>query len=334
MSAELNALAAYDLTPPVEIFALGDVPGINNRTRGVRTGAGELIWRVYQTHADPATILYEHRLLSWLNRQRLSFGVPAPLPARDGATLVRASDTWHALFTRLPGGEVNRRDPALAEGVGAALAELHTVLRAYPTARRPGLFGFDELTRVHPAVPAPHTLTPGLLGLPEQPPYTDLFAWFRDELARRQVFLDGAYRALPRQVIHGDYGPGNTLALGGRIVAVLDFDFAMPEARVLDVAQGLDFTMRIWENPEPLTMARAFCRGYARHGRLTVAEVAAVPEMIRLRTAVATIYWLGRARLAGDARPQLERITALQELVRWLDVQGQPLMEIIGQEAM
>jgi homoserine kinase type II len=334
MSADWVTLAAYDLTPPIEVFALGDVSGINNRTRGVRTGAGEFIWRVYQTHADPGTILYEHRLLTWLNGQSLSFGVPAPLPARDGATLVRAGAAWHALFARLPGGEVNRRDPALAEGVGAALAELHAVLRAYPTERRPDLFGFDELTRVHPAVPAPHTLTPGQLGLPDTAPYADLLAWFRQELAQRQDFLDGAYRALPRQVIHGDYGPGNTLALGGRIAAVLDFDFAMPEARVLDVAQGLEFTMRIWENPAPLTMARAFCRGYARHGRLTAAEVAAVPPMIRLRAAVATLYWLGRAKQAGDVRPQLERITGLQELVRWLALHGQQLVEIVGQEMM
>ena len=70
--------------------------------------------------------------------------------------------------------------------------------------------------------------------------------------------------------------------------------------------------------PERFETARAFCRGYARWGRLTAAEVEALPWLMRLRDAVSAVWWLGRALDAGDARPGLERIAHLRTFTRWL----------------
>ena len=329
------ALDAYDLAPPVELSPLSGPlsGGIGNLVLGVRTGAGEFVWKGYATHADVAAILYEHRLVGWLAGRGLSFAVPVPLPTRDGATLCRVAGGWQALFVRLPGARPDDRDAAQVEAVGAALAELHAALTTYPPDARPGVPPYGDLQRIHPRIPDPYLLTPAELGLPDAPPYDRLLGWWREELAGLRASVEDHYSTLPQQVIHGDCVSGNLLIQDGRITAVLDFDFARPDARAMDVAIGLKYAMRTWDNPDPLPIARAFCRGYARRGWLTTAEVNAMPWLIRLRDAVLAIWCLGRALAAGDARPVLWRVEHLQGSSDWLGRHGDGLVQLVAELA-
>lgn len=318
-----DALASYDLTPPIESFALPGAIGINNHVRGLRTGAGTLIWKTYLSHRDPAAIRYEHRLLTWLAGQSLSFATPLPISTRTGDTLAPTPDGagWQALFAALPGAHLDRDDPALIAAYGAALGELHRALAHAPPGDRPGLNDFAALDRFHPNVPDPYALAPGQIGAPPTEANTDLLAWWREALQGLRAFLDGPYRSLPRQVIHGDATPSNAFAAGGRITAMFDFEFATPSVRALDVASGLVFTMRSWERDTAgmLAMARQFRDGYARQNRLTAAEVAALPDLMLLRDVAGAIWWLGRDLAAGNTRESVGRIAEVQARARWLD---------------
>jgi Ser/Thr protein kinase RdoA (MazF antagonist) len=60
--------------------------------------------------------------------------------------------------------------------------------------------------------------------------------------------------------------------------------------------------MRLWENPQPLVNAEAFCRGYAQKQRLTAAEIAAIPWLMRLRNAASAVWWFGRQWAGRDNR--------------------------------
>ncbi|MGI8856116.1 MAG: phosphotransferase [Thermomicrobiales bacterium] len=317
-----DGLASYDLTQPVEIFALSGAVGINNHVRGVRTGAGDFAWKTYLSHRDPATIRYEHRLLAWLAGQSLPFATPLPVPTRSGDTLSPTPDgtRWQALFAWLPGAHLDRDDPALIKAFGAALGELHGALARYPSERRPGFDDYAALNHLHPNIPDSFALTPAHLGAPPTDANTALLAWWRETLNTLRVFIDGPYRTLPRQVIHGDVTPGNAFADGGEITALFDFEFATSDVRAIDVASGLVFTMRIWERDAPtaLLMARRFRDGYARRSKLTTAEIAALPELMLLRDVVGAIWWLGRDLAAGDTRGSVERIVEVQRRARWL----------------
>lgn len=326
------ALAAYDLTPPVAIFALAAV-GTNNRTVGVRTGAGDFIWKAYQTFTDPAVLRYEHRLLHWLADQNLSFAVPTPVPDRSGETLSATGAGWQALFPFLPGQRPDRRDPLQLAAAGAALGELHVALARYPATRRPNVPAYGDLDRIHPAVPAPEALTPRDFGLSGAPPHDELIAWWRDALRRLRAFGAGPYRALPWQVIHGDFSIGNTFFSEGRLTAILDFEFAAPDARALDVAAGLEFAMRYWEaaaEAEWRAIAMAFCRGYARQVVLTDAELAAIPRLMELRDAVSAIWHTGQGLSRGGTRG-LTSLEHWRETARWLAAHERRLVESIGQ---
>ncbi len=93
-----STLANYDLRPPVELFPLGS-QGMNNTTVGVRTGDGDFVLKTYQTHADPTTIHYEHRLLEWLAGQRTMVVGTRPRRKRIGAAESRSYRAYAASLT-------------------------------------------------------------------------------------------------------------------------------------------------------------------------------------------------------------------------------------------
>jgi len=159
-----------------------------------------------------------------------------------------------------------------------------------------------------------------------------LLGWWRGELASLRQFIDATYRMLPWQVIHGDYLPANTLFDAGRLSAVVDFEFAHPDARALDAASGLYFSMRTWEHTEPWERARRFCRGYGRRVRLAPPEVEAVPWLMRLRNATSTGWWIGRGLASGDLGPGLEHIESSRQSIRWLEEHGRRLVDVVGQQ--
>ena len=316
------ALAPYGLVPPLRVTPLAAGAGINNQVRVVQTGAGRFLWKGYLTHADRARILAEYRLLDWLAEAGLPFGTPRPLATPDGDTLLPThGGGWQALFRWLPGAPLMRRDPATIAALGAALGTLHGALVALPADLCPPLSPHGALGALHPRVSDPATLTPRDLGLPRAAPAGRALADLRALVAELAPFLAAPYRQLPWQAIHGDFGPGNALANGAQIAALLDFEFAMRDARALDLAAGLGMTLRHWElaPAESLALGGAFCAGYARTGTLTAAEVAALPHLLLLREAVSAVWWLGRALAADDLRPWSRRMADYRHLPRLAD---------------
>lgn len=312
-----DALAAvYDLGAAPTVEPLHG-PGINNRVWAVDAGGASYVLKQYQTHSRGETILYEHRLLAWLAARPLPFQAPVAQRTRRGETLWWHGRMAYALFPRLAGAAV--WPPALGhlEQIGAALAHLHRTLADYPREPRPGLYGYGDLGRVHPALPQPERLDTAMLGIEDTGVAQDDLRWWQGEVGRLARFADTVYRRLPQQVIHGDYAPSNTLFVGGRLAAVVDFDMALPDVRAMDVAAGLTFAMRVDEMPGPLGRAAAFCDGYGAVQRLAAVEVAALPDLMALRDVVSTVWWLGRGLAAGDVRGALGRIAKTRRRRRW-----------------
>ena len=337
----LRLLEAYDLRPPLRLFALPQA-GFNNQSVGVRTSRGDYVAKIHPSGDDLASLEYEYRLLDWLETAGLSFAVPVPIATRDNRRLHGGPQGWISLTTLLPGAcpefrlVGGRRDPRVlehAEALGAALGELQVALQQYPMLPRSSRSLFGDLFLFPPPKRDPFTLTLGQLGLPETPLHAGLCAWWRAEAAELQTFVGGSYRALPSQVCHNDFAPANLLIDWGRVRAVLDWEFATLAPRALDIAMGLRMTMQVWDNPEPWEIARRFCRGYGRWIRLTEAEVLALPQLIRLRTAIPLLWWLGRR----ETRDDLDRIPAhierVQRATRWLDDHAPRLVDLVSGEA-
>ena len=93
----------------------------------------------------------------------------------------------------------------------------------------------------------------------------------------------------PMQVVHSDWHPGNMLFRGPRVVAVIDYDAARIQQRVIDVANGaLQFAIlgggddpSTWPSHIDQSRYENFLRGYDR-----------VPECVLARAELRAIPWL------------------------------------------
>jgi homoserine kinase type II len=238
-------------------------------------------------------------------------------------------------------GDRDDRSHAAAREAGRALGLLHRLLRAYESPYTPPAASFhqaralvDNATKQIPAMVA--------AAEPAAAP---------DELNRRCQLLRNAYhdatqRAelagiadFPPCVLHGDWHPGNLLYRDGRIVAVLDFDSARIEPRMVDVANAaLQFSMRTSDGEDPeqwpealeVKRIRALLDGYHESAEEPISETErqSLPWLILEALIVETVIPIaatGRfAMLKGSSF-----LGMVERKVHWLRPRAKKLIEFI-----
>lgn len=327
---DVDVLDAWPLSLPRRLRPAE--AGTNNLSRFVDTPAGSYFLRIYQNTADTARIRYEHALLSRLQQAGLPFAVPRPLATRHGATytvLAQAEGrAVAALFPVIAGQHPQRTNAAHALICGEALAVLHTALARIDmdlAVSSPATYG--DLAHVHPLVQDPLSL---IQDLPlHQVERARLRALFED--LRPQ--LPDLYDRLPRQIIHGDYGRSNALLRDGRVSGVLDFEFASPDLRAMDVTVALwSFGVAPWQTERDWALIEAIVAGYGQRSALTGAEAAALPTLLRLREATALVHWVGRLRQGLTTADDItERAGRMLDVDHWLQVHGAELLRRVEQ---
>ena len=315
----------YDLAAPVTPFALSQ--GVNNPTFGIHTATADYALKIHPSYAALDAIEYEHALVRWLAGQNLSFDLPLPLQTRVGDWVCSIAEGWATLVPLLPGqapefrlvnGQRHPRIHGHAALLGSALGELHTAIRRYPALPRPGRALFQLFFQFPQSNIDPLTLAPKDLGLAPASPAAPLLRWWREEAGMLQRFLQTQYPLLPQHICHNDYAAPNILLHNDRVSAILDFEFAAPAARALDVAMALRMCMQIEaENPEPWEVTRCFRQAYAQWIRLTDPEIRALPLLIRLRTAL-PLAWALRRPVPVGAENILLALGRMQRTARWL----------------
>lgn len=314
----LHILEAYDLVPPVEPFVLNG-RGVNNIARGIHTGAGDFVLKTYQTQDNVAVIEYEHHLLSRIAQDGLPFAVPTPLRARNGTTICGTPSGWHALFTWLAGTPGNAGEATHVVAAGQALGALHQVVTQYPAEPRPGVVSFGDLDHIHPHVPNPLELF-SRQHVHRRSSHVPLLRWWRTEVHALQAFVEHDYKALPTQIIHGDFVLGNLLFQAENLTAVLDWEFAVLDVRAMDVATlliSILFANRVADLRSSTKLAGQSYRNFIQ---LTAEEIEALPWLIRLWNAVNLIWRVGQDFAADQKRPvQIDRLMRVQRTAHWLE---------------
>ncbi len=141
----------------------------------------------------------------------------------------------------------------------------------------------------------------------------------------------------PKQIVHSDWHPGNSLFRGSQIVAVIDYDAARVQQRVLDVANGAlqfsiigsgDTPIEEWPVAPDLERFGKFIQAYDSipDHMLSQAELHVLPQlMIQALIAEAAIPIAAAGRFA-----QIEGVAFLQMVqrkIRWLRDHGEELIE-------
>ncbi|MEP6694549.1 MAG: phosphotransferase [Chloroflexota bacterium] len=287
--------------------------GGSNETWFVRSEAGEHVLRLY-TDKRAEAIRFEHELLRRLGAADLTFRVPKPIETEVGDTIATEVESARpaALVRRIEGEHLDDDD---AEGVGraaAAFASLDIALGAIDRTDVAAPLFSGDLGAVHRAI-------------------TDL-AQLEDvagAAARELAETAGEhaaviYGSLPTQLIHGDFAFGNVLVRSGRIRGVLDFEYAGRNVRALELAGALRNVLakgnreRLW---------RAVARGYLRTLALDPAEIAALPALVVLQSAIILVWWTGRG-VEGHATPEklAEQVADALSVRDWIATNGTRLV--------
>ena len=336
--AELAAtLAAWDLPTlrSVEPFDRG-----SRRAPKVRleTAGGVLLLKRRQPEqAGPRRVAFAHAAVSHLAAR----GVPvaAPIPDREGRTAVRRPAGCYELFHFLPGRRP-RPDARSAEAAGDMLARVH---EAGADFQAPGP---AEAGSWHAVAELPRTLEAIPRRVLRAEPAADAV-----DLGRCCRFLSRAFQhaaeraaaamAAPPRLVHGDWHPGNLLAHGGRLTAVLDFDAARLEPRITDVANAcLQFAVdrpnedpRHWPGVLAYERIRAVVAGYERvAGPMTAVDRAALPWLMIEALVIESVVPIARegrfGRFAASSfLPMVER------KVRWLHERSERLVDYLAEPA-
>lgn len=319
------ALHEYNLPQPIQI----EPPLQHNHVSMlIHTPHATLRCKMYSTIYSQQAILYEHWLLEQLAAQQPSFTLPLPIKGRDGSTLQSSSIGYLALVPYLPGALLDPTNLEQVMSLGEAVGELHQKLALLDQIARPGTALFNTFFDFPPPERNPFQLQPAMIAAESTAEAQELCAWWRNEALILDNFVKGAYQLLPTQLVHNDLAPYNILTIQNRVSTVLDFEFAGLAPRAFDLAMALRMTMRIWENPDPWTTARHFCAGYREWGWLSIEECAAMPQLMMLRSAMGTLWSLGR-NAEIDTKRFLQHLQFLRNASKWLDQNGQRLVEVL-----
>jgi homoserine kinase type II len=327
------ARAEWSLPSPWRIYPLPG--GTNNVVERVETATGSYVLRRYGNHADPARLAFESEVLAGLARQGLPFALPLPRLTAGGApyATLTGADGATALVTLtplIPGAPPPREDLGVARAAGEALARLDVALARLPVPDAGAGLSWrssGDLARCHPLVPDPPAAIAELPLAPAE----------RDRLRERYAWLRAAllplYAALPQQLCHEDFDPGNVLVAEGRVTGVLDFEFCTRDLRAVELTVPLTWwPVAVYGTGAEWPVIAALAEGYARHVTLGADELAALPTLFLLRAMSSLIHRLGRHRQGlCPLEDVLVRARAALARCDWLAAHGPQLVETVAQ---
>ena len=198
------------------------------------------------------------RLTSWLHGRGLP--VSTPVPARDGRLQVEVDRVSMGLQREIVGDLLDTADLNQVRAAGAVLARLQDALAAYPDA--------DQIPAL--AVPSKPLTTRVTDWLDSRADHLPVAA--RDTL--RGLVASAPPDRLPLQLVHFDFRAANILCARGEVAAIIDFEEARHDHRLVELARSAVVLGTRYHNWGPVSaeVRAAFLTGYESVRPLTPAE--------------------------------------------------------------
>jgi homoserine kinase type II len=253
-----------------------------------------------------------------------AFPLPALVPTRQGKTILVLKDGVYEMFQYVDGTGYDGSVRA-TRSAGRTLASYHTLLADFHTDFRPPTGSYHDADGIRQAV----STTVSALPLDSRPPgevVTAVSQWLAESYRFCGEHADQAgLPDWPEQIVHGDWHPGNMLFRDQAVAAVVDYDAARLQQRVIDLANGaLQFSIigggddtTVWPDHVDLPRFGAFMAGYGEVCPPSAGERRAVPFLMceaMIAEAVLPIAATGSfGRISGFAF-----LTMVQRKVAWI----------------
>jgi homoserine kinase type II len=332
----------------MEVYDLGQwqsvelLPAGKSEHYRITTDGGEYIVRRSHSSRTLQEVRFEHALVAHLRNN----GFPAPVfvPGVSGQTPVVVNGHLYSASVFVKGSPYQAENVEHLREAARTLAKYHRIVASFgsppPRSREPILS--KTLRERLAAMPSPEIISDFSARYGDRDPrIPDLLASLPYVLESGEAvlgLLDRLYPDLPKLVIHGGCRRGSTLFKGDRLVAMLDFDSARLEARVLDLAIAFHDFGKVWGEPGSpdfkvpldLRIVSEFLDAYQEINPLEEAEIEALPTLLEARPL---------KRALGKYRSMIEDLQtsqghvrkAAQEVarVRWLESHGKELRTLL-----
>lgn len=292
-----DKLTAEELAIVLSHYDLGVVQEVREFARGshraaklvVRTNRGRyLLKRRPQGRTDPYRVAFAHELQTFLLQKH--FPLPHLIGTKEGNhSMVRLGDSVCEVFEFIEGEPYDQSLLATYES-GKMLGLYHSIVADYHPRWKPpsGHYHAAPIVRQYlRGIPERlSSLTNGRRSADDVQSVSDELASAYDRAAEEAERL--GLLEWEAQIVHSDWHPGNMLFKEGHVVAVIDYDAARVQPRVMDVANGvLQFSLltgsrepETWPEYTDESRAKRFLRGYDEINVLSVAELQSVPHLM------------------------------------------------------
>lgn len=282
-------LSHYDIGP---ITAIKEFPRGSRRAPKliIKSQSGYyLLKRRAKGKDDPFKVAFAHSLQLYLASKQ--FPLPHLIGTRgDNNSMLQWKDGIYELFEYIQGTSYDNSLEA-TQDAGRTVGVFHKLARDYQPEYEPPQGSYHAARSIAPSIERiPVTLAQVEPRSVEQAPRIRQVTQFL-----HTAYSEAAHRAneagladWPMQIIHSDWHPGNMLFRGSRVVAVIDYDAARMQQRVIDVANAaLQFSIlgggedaAKWPDYLDESRFKRFLRGYERVEVLSRAELRAIPWLM------------------------------------------------------
>ncbi len=337
---------AKELAICLSHYDLGIIHDIKEFARGSRrapkavvdTEAGRFLFkRRAKGRDDIRKVAFTHHIQLSLAAQ--NFPLPHLLGTRDdNNSMLLMGDKIYEMQEFISGTTYDGSIQATEQG-GHALGLFHKLLEGFESDYKPPQASYHNAKAIHQSIlKTATTLTPK-----DQQQTSELQYTVR--------YLEGSYRHAveqvngfglpnwPTQIVHGDWHPGNMLFRDKLVVAVIDYDTARQQQRVIDFANGaLQFSILGGEGsplnwPEYIDMKRfqAFLRGYDEVNVISTDELRAVPYLMCEAMIAEAILPIAATGVFGryDGRAFIQMI---RRKVDWIFSHVDELCEVLAED--
>lgn len=284
-----------------------------------------------QRPGDLSCIDLAHAVLRYLSKQ--SFPVSTPVPTRKRvATYVQEQDSVYELFAFVEGQRHNG-SPSQTRDAGRQLGRLHGHLRSFTTKSPPPTESFHDshAVRRHLKMIGSRRSVQEGLDIPSMA--QELTSLYNTSSVHVN---EQGFEGWPRQIIHGDWHPGNLLFHKDRVVAVLDFDSVHLAPTVVDLANGLLQFSIVAGRPDPadwpdyFDQARIeqFLAGYCEDQTVDAAQLGSLPDLM-IETLIAEAVLPVAATGTFGHLSGIDFLTMILRKARWLDMHRKVLLKTI-----
>lgn len=296
--SDREKFAADELAIVLSHFDIGIVHAIKEFARGsrkapkllVQTDKGEfLLKRRAKGKDDPFKVAFSHAMQLYLASKQF------PLPhligtKKDNNSMLQLHGTLYELFEYIRGTSYDNSLESTFDS-GKILALYHKLLRDYTAEFEPPTGSYHDSRSINTSldqIPFTFTRLDRMRNVSEQQVQATL-NFLRDSYVQAAAKVNTTgLNNWPMQIVHCDWHPGNMLFRNRKVVAVIDYDAARLQQRIIDLANGvLQFSIlggtddpATWPDYVDESRFKRFIRGYDEVDVVSTAELQVIPWLM------------------------------------------------------